>query len=120
MSGVSAFCPHCGYNLRADEPIVSGVWRITPYSVEYNGRLIPLTASQNIMLHSIAAAGGEPVKPRVLAERIDSNTDGNVVQVLMVRIRKALPGVPIKTVWNAGYRWTEPLDAHLTSLSEAA
>lgn len=109
MSDAPAFCPHCGYNLKADAPLVSGDWRITPHGLSFKGRPIPLTAYQAIIVHSIASARGRPVKWTALAERIDSDTDTNSTQVLLHRARRAAPGIPIRTIYRAGYVWDAPV-----------
>jgi DNA-binding response OmpR family regulator len=106
---IAAFCPHCGFDLAASQPVLSGDWRVTPYSVELAGKGVRLTACENIILHSIISARGVPVTERVLAERIGYDGDNNNVHVMISRLRKSLPNVPIQTVRRAGYRWTDPV-----------
>ena len=100
------FCPHCGYNFEADAPVVSGRWRVTPYSVELDGRAIHLPLAEAGTLYAIASARGEVVRKEAIANRIsDSEDPGNIVDVYLTRLRKKLPGVPIQTVWGLGCRW---------------
>lgn len=105
MSEAPAFCHHCGANLRADEPIDVDGWRVSTLGAEHNGVLARLTAYEAVILHSIAVAVGRPVAAHILAEGIGYDGDHNVVQVLISRLRKRLPGVPIETVHGRGYRW---------------
>lgn len=105
------FCPSCGFNLVADEPVSIGAWSVSPSEVLCDGREVRMTPSERILLHSLAAMRGRVVKDSAILERIGSEAEGHVVNVFACRIRTACrkAGVPdpIETVWGSGYRWRE-------------
>lgn len=103
MTPATPFCPACGHNLAADAPVHVDGWTLTPTSAERDGVRVHVTTAEAIMLHSIASAGGEPVRSSALSERAGVDSDSNVVQVLICRLRKK--GAPIETQHGAGYRW---------------
>ncbi len=97
------FCPSCGTNLSADAPVEIDGWRVTPYSAERYGDSVHVTPSQAIILHTLAAADGRPVSRTVLMERAGSESDHNVLAVMVNRLRKQR--APIGTMRSAGYYW---------------
>lgn len=103
-----AICPHCGFDLVADEPLTIGELQSDPRGdVRWHGRKMRLTLSERIVLHSVAKAHPNFVPRAVLADRVDTND--NVLSVLICRIRKKLGArghiPPLETVRDVGMRW---------------
>ena len=104
------FCPHCGFNLDTDKPIVRGAWRLTPVAVWHKRKLLALTPSEAAVLYAVAAGGGRPVRASTIGERvgIDSENTANLTAVYVSKIRKKLGALsPIGTLRGAGYYWLE-------------
>lgn len=109
---MSNCCPSCGYNLRADEVIERGRWRLDPRgSAYYNGARLRLSKTQSIILHDIAASRGREVTREALLGRTSDGENLNNVcaQVCRLRQRLARLGVPdpIQSRWGAGYYWRD-------------
>jgi DNA-binding response OmpR family regulator len=112
MTTTSArFCPACGHNLEAEQPVAFGPLAVDPRGeATWRGRKIRLTCGQFLIFDSLAQAGGAIVAKDILAERAgfgDSDDPLNVVDVLICRIRRALraAGVPptiIRTIRGRG------------------
>ena len=104
------FCPHCGFNLDTDKPIVRGAWRLTPEAVWFTGARVDVTPSEAAVLYSIAAGSGQPVRASTIGERvgIDSENTVNLTAVYVSKIRRKLGALsPIGTLRGAGYYWLE-------------
>lgn len=109
-SGAVKFCPHCGHDLEALEPIESGPFNYDPKGdLRFNGTVIRLTPSEHVLVGTLIAASPNVVPKRTIAERIDYDGDGNVVDVLLTRIRNKLKQAgapsPIISEWGRGVRW---------------
>lgn len=98
------FCPMCGHNVAADQPVRLGEWMISPTMVARAGRRIHISPAQNVILHTIASARGDYVRTEALANRAECTDDS--VAVLVHRLRRNLPDVPIESAIARGYRWT--------------
>ena len=110
MTEALAFCPGCGCNLVAEKPVRIGELTYEPNGFIWWGDLIvDVSAAQHLLLGSVVHAAGAVVRRTALAERIGNDSDGNVIEVLMYRLRKALraagaPANVIQTVVGRGYR----------------
>lgn len=109
-SAAVRFCPHCGFDLEALGPLSSGLFHYEPKGdLRFGGSIIPLTMAEHIIVGTLMAASPNVVAKSVIAERIDYNGDGNVVDVLLARIRaklkKATAPNPIVTEYGRGVRW---------------
>ena len=104
------FCPGCGRNLVAEKPIELGALTFEPHGfIWWHDQVARVTAAQHELLAGLVHAGGAIVRRSILAERIGNDTDGNVVEVLMSRLRRALrdvgaPADVIQTWPRRGYR----------------
>jgi DNA-binding response OmpR family regulator len=88
----AAFCPHCGYDLRLDTPILLNDFSMmSSYShLRWRGEAIPLTSSERLLCYTLMKAYPSPVKLGVILDRIGSEASGNVIDVYVCRIRKKL------------------------------
>lgn len=88
-------CPHCGYDLLLDAPIliddfsmmslISNLWwRETP---------VPMTASEKVICYTLMKAYPLPVRRSVILERLDSESDGKIIDVYVCRLRKKLRAI---------------------------
>lgn len=102
-----ALCPHCGFDLARDKPIVIGDWRMTPVEAEYQGRRVNITRQQAFALFTIAKARPHPISSEAMLNRISSGETENVVSVVMCKLRRRLPTVPFVTQHGSGYRWSD-------------
>ncbi len=95
----SDLCPHCGYNLIADEIVERDGFTIDPRGhVRYEGLLIPGFTPQMVsVMHSLAKANGRKLTASVIADRCGSeNADrSNVVAVQICRLRRVLQACDI-------------------------
>jgi len=104
------FCPCCGHNLAAEQPIAIGALAHDPRGVSsWAGMPLRLTAAEHLLFGSIVAAKGRLTRHETIAERIGHDGDGNCVAVLLSRVRAKLrhAGAPaglVETVRGAGVR----------------
>lgn len=114
---MTSLCPHCGFDLKQDEPIIDGDWAIDPRgSVAYQGRDIPLTGQEARIFFAIAKAGGRPITRWVIAERLFPDAESlNLVAAHKTRIEAKLRnlGIPIPyvNIWGVGLAWQPPISA---------
>ena len=101
------FCPHCGHNLTADEPITRAPYRLHTNEAWRHSTRLPLTAQEAAFLHSLAKAYPRVVSTEALANRISAAAyPENVIAVVARRIRIKLgEQTPFETVRGQGYRW---------------
>lgn len=107
MSGI---CPHCGYDLAVDEPVVIGALSIDPRGpIIWHGSELALTPYERVLLTSVAKAYPQALEKLVLADRMGSDSDWNSIEVLIHRVRRKLAhgghDVPLKTERGIGLRW---------------
>lgn len=106
MTGTATLCPNCGIDLCAAERIEMGPLVYDPRGdVTWYGQRVRMARGQRTVLEALAREAPRVVSLSVLAERLDYDGDGNVVEVLLSRIRRALPGAPIENVRGLGWRW---------------
>lgn len=104
------FCPCCGHNLAAEQPMAVGSLAVDPRGdASWEGRAIHFTPGERIVLDSIVQARGRLVPAPALRERIGYEGLGNVLDVFLVRIRRKLrqagaPATLIETAIGRGYR----------------
>lgn len=109
LSPAPGCCPHCGHNLDAERRVRIGRLDYDPAGpVSWGGAPIALTSGERIVLGSLVHARGAIVSRSAIAERMGSEGDGNVVDVLISRLRKALSqgGAPrgmVRTCRGRGY-----------------
>lgn len=108
---MTKFCPCCGFDLVVDKRVVRGALLFDPRGrVVFHGNRLKLSPAIHILLGTLLKANGEFVTTATLKERVDSDVDGNTIQVYVCRLRKLLsriePGVQhIETAKGRGYRW---------------
>lgn len=110
------FCPHCGYDLRLDTPILIDDFSMMSSisMLRWKGEVIPMTSSERIICYALMKAYPSPVRIMTLLERLDSEATGNVIDVFICRIRKKLKAVgapnAVATLRNRGreraFIWT--------------
>lgn len=105
------FCPHCGCDLMKDQPIILNDFAMMgPMSpLTYKGDTIKLATAERNLVWTLMKACPRPVRFDVILARIDSESEGNVIDVYMSRIRTKLRaiGAPIpfeSLKERAGYR----------------
>lgn len=86
------FCPHCGYDLVLDSPILIDDFSMmsSHAPLYWRGEQVDLTGSQAILCYSLMKAYPDSVRIETLMERIGSESECNVAEVLICRIRKKL------------------------------
>ncbi len=104
---MAGFCPHCGFNLTADEPLTIGEWVIEPDGAYRNGEWQRLTPTEASILHSLARANGRVVShdALVLRKGSDARVSNWFCGAHISRLKKRFPGIPIEAVYGRGYRW---------------
>lgn len=108
-----SLCPHCGYDLRAEETVSFGSAAIERRGeFTYAGVVIHLSPCERNLVESLLRARGRLVPIMALAERMDTNSDdpANSIHVLAARVRKRLrahgfPGELLHSEINRGMRW---------------
>lgn len=118
-----AFCPHCGYDLRADTPMTYGDAHFDPrLGFSWRGEFIHLPASKRIIVATLMKANGRWVSTEVLAERCGYQGDdpGNLIRCHISKIREVLRQHGAPNLFNAkpgrgslGYRWIAPTPTQL-------
>ena len=105
------FCRVCGANMTADEPVERDGLSVDPAGpVIWHGAPVRLTRAELIVLHSLVTEATRPVTRGALMERIGSDVDTNVIEMLVTRIKKKLrtvgPEPLLTSVWGSGaYTW---------------
>jgi DNA-binding response OmpR family regulator len=110
MTDTPAFCPSCGFNIRADRPVERGPWLITPQEVRFYGVKTALALGECNLLHSLATAYPCAVSAEALANRASEVGSIGAMKVRLTRIRAKLGDHHrvIETVVGQGYRWCGP------------
>lgn len=113
---VPAFCPHCGSDLKVDTPILLNGFAMfgDGYPLHYNGKVIRLTPQQSALTWTLLKAYPLAVRADALLMRIGSDSESNVIDVVISRVRSKLraEGIPnpIESVRGVGFRWSlEPV-----------
>lgn len=106
----SPFCPCCGHNLAAEDPVTIGALRVDPRGdATWRGSTLGLTAGEHIVFGTLAQARGRLVDVAILQERAGYEGFANAVPVFLTKIRRKLraagapPGM-IVNVLNRGWR----------------
>lgn len=92
-------CPGCGRNLVADQPIIlndfSMLSDMSP--LYYRGTRIKLTGSERTLVWTLMKAFPHTVSHDAIINRLDSEAEGNIIDVYASRIRVKLRaiGAPI-------------------------
>lgn len=101
-------CPHCGYDLRLDTPVLIDDFSMmsSVAVLRWEGEAVKLTGSERILVYTLMKAYPAPVRLSVILDRMDSDATGNVIDVYLCRIRKKLRAIgapnPIASVRNRG------------------
>lgn len=101
-------CPHCGYNLAADEPLRLGEWLLTPSTCAFGTTDLGLTPQEAHILYTIAKGGGDWVKAKAIINRVSDSDETAIVSMALARARKKLEGrdpVQSRPGPYGGYRW---------------
>lgn len=113
---MTPICPHCGYDLRADEMIELDGFHIDPRgTIAFAGRQLPLNLSSVVILATLAKAAPRMVRSSVLIDRIGGDGDDlrGTLYSQVRRLRRTLTAigapVPVASVRRSGgYRWEMP------------
>jgi DNA-binding response OmpR family regulator len=109
------FCPHCGYDLMVDTPIlINDFAMFSPLAqLTYKGRPVKLTPYERSLCWTLMKAYPEPVRVDIILDRLGSEADTNVVDVFVCRARKKIRDVgagdmfrPTSYRGNRAYAWT--------------
>lgn len=99
MSASERICPHCGYDLIVDAPIILNDFAMMgPMSpLSFLGRPVRLTPAERVVVWTIFKSFPRAVRMSVILDRLGSEAEGNVIDVYLCRIRKKLRtiGAPI-------------------------
>ena len=104
-------CPHCGYDLRQDEPITIGDFSYDPRrGLFYKGAQLYLTPAFAIIIASLMKANGKVITRDALLGRLGSDEcSDNLVRQQVSLLRKKFEQLDIpchvETVWGRGFRW---------------
>jgi DNA-binding response OmpR family regulator len=99
VSAHERICPHCGYDLVIDAPVIlndfSMLNSLAP--LYYRGQVIRLTPAERCVAWTLIKAFPRAVRLGVILDRLGSDAEGNVIDVYLSRIRKKLRdiGAPI-------------------------
>jgi DNA-binding winged helix-turn-helix (wHTH) protein len=111
-AGGPCICPHCGYDLKVDQPITDGRLSFDPRGCIYvDGAKIALPPRVSIVLGTLMKARGRIVSRTVLIERLGSDSDDAWIGVATVikLLRRALEAAGIRdsieTHYGLGYAW---------------
>lgn len=104
------FCPHCGHDFEALEPVATGSFFFDPKGdFRFGDKSIRLSPAEHIIVGTLMAVSPNIVPRIAIRERIGTDSDGNVLDVHMTRIKNKLKALgapnPIKSVWGRGVRW---------------
>jgi len=108
---MTAICPHCQYDLKADEVIKRDGFTLDPRgAVTYNGKEIKLTKAQKCILFSLAKADGRRLSSYDLADRCcyyETAHVSNAIKMHISLLRKRLSGLPcpVQNEHGVGYYW---------------
>lgn len=109
---MNGMCPHCGYNLEADQPLVRGEWEIRTNMVKYAGTHIHFTPTIINLLYTVAKGEGRVVPTAVLYNRVVGDDVGDARNNLAVHLCKARKQIskmgvpfPIEVVHSLGLKW---------------
>lgn len=111
-----AFCHNCGADIERDEPITFDEFSMNGdgWPLCYHGKPVKLTRGECGICWSLMKAYPDMVTTPTLLDRIDSEGGGNIVTVMVCRVRHKLHDIgardPIETVWGRGYRWKARAD----------
>lgn len=110
------FCPHCGYDLARDAPILINDFSMmaSGQPLFYRAQRIKLRHAETVICWALMKAFPQAVSTSVLIERIgseDAEDPEGLIRVYICRIRKALREVnaPESILTLAGYHsycWT--------------
>lgn len=98
------FCPECGHDLVADQPIIlndfSMLSELSPLC--YRGRPVKIGASARRVCWMLMRAYPRPVRIETILMKLESDAEGNVVDVYLSRLRHALRDIeapiPFETI----------------------
>ena len=111
---MSCLCPHCGFSLKADEPLELGEFLLDPRGlVHFRGQRVRLSKQEALLLYAVAAARGRPLHRDVIWGRI-SNSETlyqrelitGVLTQIKHRLADAAVPFPLETLRGTGnLRW---------------
>lgn len=107
----AVICPHCGFDLALDGVIHRPEIFFDPRGdIMFRGKLLALTPAERIVLGTLLREAGRYVGAVALRERIGSEAEGNVVTVMISKIRAKLRAIDPSRHWienkfAEGWRW---------------
>jgi len=123
----ACICPHCGYDLRLDEPIVDGPVTFDPRGVlTINGVEAVLRPGVRILISTLLKADGRYVSREALIERLGLDCENpdhalhNVAQNARIVLRRHGLTDVIQCQYAGGYCWKTPPHAVPPSLTVTA
>lgn len=87
------FCPHCGYDLVLDAPVLINDFSMMGAMSQLWWRDQPigtLTGTERMICYTLMKAYPAAVRTSVILDRIDSEGEGKILNVYVFRIRKKL------------------------------
>lgn len=86
------FCPHCGFDLSADQPILINDFSMLGPGAPlcYQGQALRLTYGEAAVAWTLLKACPDPVQVDVILDRIGSEAGPEAVSVYIHRIRRKL------------------------------
>lgn len=111
MTQVDRFCPHCGYDLLKDQPIIINDFSMLgPQSpLYYRGKVPNLTLAERNFCWALMKAYPKTVRHEALLNRLDSTGTVNTLAVYISKIRKKLRQLgapdPFVRVRGVGVGW---------------
>lgn len=102
------FCPHCGYDLQLDSAIMIDEFMMMSSIAQLWWRDRPINTLNGVersLCYTLMKAYPRPVRVDTIRSRLDSESEGNIVEVYVSRIRKKLSeaGVPNPIITAKGH-----------------
>jgi DNA-binding response OmpR family regulator len=109
-----ALCPHCGYDIEMDMPVLINDFSMTGagYPLFYRGLKVELTHGEALVCWSLMKNFPHYVTKPVLMERIGSDSDDdNMITILVSRIRRKFremgaPNAIATIAQHRSYAWS--------------
>lgn len=107
----AAFCPHCGYDLVRDTPVLINDFSMWNSSspLYWRDKMIKLTDSERIICYTLMRAYPGAAKVDTLLDRIGSDAETNIIEVFVCRARRKIRTAggpnPIGTIYPRKYVW---------------
>jgi DNA-binding response OmpR family regulator len=112
-------CPHCGYDLLHNGPILIDEWSMMAPGAPlfYDGTPIRLSNAESQICYALMKSYPRHMTRWALLDRIGTESEkDNILSVYITRIKSRLEHagipLPIETIWGHGYKWMGSKDVH--------